>query len=61
MALVPCLATAEGCVIETRCVLQHVLNDALGAFLAVLDRYTLADLVAPRLALAELLGMPSTV
>jgi Rrf2 family nitric oxide-sensitive transcriptional repressor len=61
MALAPCFDTAQGCIIESRCVLQRALNDALGAFLAVLDRYTLADLVAPRLALAELLGLPSAV
>jgi hypothetical protein len=33
-----------------------VLGEALEAFLAVLDRYTLADLLAPRPALAALLG-----
>ena len=32
-----------------------VLGEALGAFLAVLDRYTLADMLTSRLRLAELL------
>jgi Rrf2 family nitric oxide-sensitive transcriptional repressor len=32
-----------------------VLGEALGAFLAVLDRYTLADMLTPRLRLRELL------
>jgi Rrf2 family nitric oxide-sensitive transcriptional repressor len=39
-------------------VLERVLREALAAFLAVLDRYTLADLIGPRQALAELLGVP---
>jgi Rrf2 family transcriptional regulator, nitric oxide-sensitive transcriptional repressor len=58
MALVPCFTEAQRCVIQDGCVLQHALGDALAAFLAVLDCYTLADLVAPRRALADLLGMP---
>jgi Rrf2 family transcriptional regulator, nitric oxide-sensitive transcriptional repressor len=61
MALVACFDTAQGCVIQSCCVLQRALTDALGAFVTVLDRYTLADLVAPRRSLAELLGMPSAV
>ena len=39
--------------------LSKVLQEALDAFLAVLDRYTLADLVAPRQALVSLLGLSS--
>jgi hypothetical protein len=35
------------------------LGDALGAFFAVLDRYTLADLMAPRKESAGLLGVSS--
>jgi len=56
MAPVVCLAPCQGCVIQDGCVLKRALNDALAAFLAVLDQYTLADLVAPRRELAELLG-----
>lgn len=58
MALVACFEGTQGCVIQDGCVLQGVLGDALAAFLAVLDRYTLADLVAPRQALADLLRIP---
>jgi Rrf2 family nitric oxide-sensitive transcriptional repressor len=47
------------CRIRPVCVLKGVMDDALGAFLAVLDRYTLADLVAPRKELAGLLGVSS--
>ena len=57
MALVACFVDPQRCVIQDGCVLQHVLADALGAFLAVLDRYTLADLAAPQRPLAELLGL----
>jgi len=57
MALVPCFAAAGRCVIHEHCVLQHALAEALDAFLGVLDRYTLAELVAPRSALANQLGL----
>jgi Rrf2 family transcriptional regulator, nitric oxide-sensitive transcriptional repressor len=55
MTLVECFGTGR-CRIERACVLRDVLGEALEAFLAVLDRYTLADLLAPRAGLAELLG-----
>ena len=61
MALVSCFDNAQGCVIQDGCVLQTVLGDALAAFLAVLDKYTVADLVVPRQALADLLGIPPAV
>jgi Rrf2 family nitric oxide-sensitive transcriptional repressor len=57
MALVACFDGTSTCVINEACVLQSVLHEALAAFLAVLDRYTLADLVAPRRRLATLLGL----
>src|SRR5690606_9266014 len=41
--------TAPGaCVIAPACVLKGVLSDALDAFLDVLDRYTLEDLLGPK-------------
>ena len=48
MATVPCFGDAESCAIGDVCQLRSVLGEALRAFLAVLDRCTLADLVAPR-------------
>jgi Rrf2 family nitric oxide-sensitive transcriptional repressor len=49
MALVECFEAGAGqCVIEAACGLRAVLHEALDAFLGVLDRYTLADLVARR-------------
>ena len=59
LALAPCLGTGN-CVITPACGLRPVLAEALDAFLAVLDRYTLADLVdCSRGGLARLLGLPT--
>lgn len=58
LMLVPCFAAEGACAIEPDCVLQHALHRALAAFLAELDRYTLADLIAPRASLQELLRIP---
>ena len=50
LALVTCLEGGD-CLISPACVLQAALKEALAAFLAVLDRYTIADLVSsPALA-----------
>jgi Rrf2 family nitric oxide-sensitive transcriptional repressor len=50
LALVECFEPKSGCAIEPACGLRAALQDALRAFLAALDRYTLADLVARRRA-----------
>jgi Rrf2 family nitric oxide-sensitive transcriptional repressor len=55
--LVPCFGDAGACAIGGACVLQLALHEALAAFLGVLDRTTLADLVAPRRRLAAMLGI----
>lgn len=57
MDLVACFDGSATCTISEICVLQAVLHEALAAFLAVLDRFTLADLIAPRAQLATLLGI----
>ena len=58
LALVECFQQAEVvCAIAPGCRLKGVLGEALDAFLAVLDGYTLADLLAPRRRLAKLLGV----
>ena len=44
-ALVECFGSGHGCAIAPRCRLQGVLHEALAAFLATIDRYTLADLM----------------
>lgn len=58
LALVECFREDGTCPIEAACVLRSALHEALAAFLAVLDGYTLADLVARRrMRLARLLGV----
>jgi Rrf2 family transcriptional regulator, nitric oxide-sensitive transcriptional repressor len=51
------LADCPSCVIAPACGLQGALNEALAAFMAVLDRYTLADLLAKRDAMRGLFGI----
>jgi Rrf2 family nitric oxide-sensitive transcriptional repressor len=49
MALVECFdPESSQCAIEPACGLRSVLHEALAAFLAVLDRHTLGDLIARR-------------
>jgi Rrf2 family nitric oxide-sensitive transcriptional repressor len=43
------------CVITSACRLRHVLRDAIAAFYAVLDQYTLEDLVSNRESLQKIL------
>jgi len=51
-----CLEDQAGyCRIEECCVLRVALREATNAFLATLDRYTIADLLQPRPALVRLL------
>jgi len=50
--IAPCFASGDGCCIAPDCVLRGTLADALAAFLAVMDRVTLADLLCPKRALA---------
>lgn len=45
------------CRIQEGCVLAGALNQALAAFLQVLDGYTLADLIGPKRKLAGLLDL----
>jgi Rrf2 family transcriptional regulator, nitric oxide-sensitive transcriptional repressor len=55
MALASCFGENASCVIQPECRLAGVLTEALDAFQAVLDRFTLADLVERPAALAALL------
>lgn len=49
----------DRCRISRVCRLKTILFEARDAFLAVLDRYTLADLLKPRTALKELFAIPT--
>lgn len=44
-ALVECATVANNCVITSSCRLRGILGEALGAFIATLDRHTLADVL----------------
>ncbi|SDV47983.1 Rrf2 family transcriptional regulator [Chitinasiproducens palmae] len=58
MVIVECFGEAS-CAVSGTCRLQGILGEALQAFLAVLDRYTLADVLAFRPAeMAAVLGVP---
>lgn len=48
------------CAISPACRLKGMLHEALAAFLAVLDKYTLADIVRNRATLGPLLGLDAT-
>jgi Rrf2 family transcriptional regulator, nitric oxide-sensitive transcriptional repressor len=58
MALVTCFEpVAAPCAIKPCCVLRSALEGARQAFLDVLDRYSLADLVRPRSRLKTMLSI----
>lgn len=60
MALVECFHSDNACIITPACRLQPILNDALSAFLGVLDHYTLADLLGNQCSqLAQLMRIPT--
>lgn len=58
MVLAECFEPEHGCCIEQACALKGIFYQAGEAFFAVLDRYSLADLLRPRQALAARLGIP---
>lgn len=57
MALAECMGADSNCLLAPTCVLRGVLGEALDAFLEVLNRYTLEDLLAPRRELSALLAI----
>jgi Rrf2 family nitric oxide-sensitive transcriptional repressor len=59
LSVMGCLSQSGFCRIEGCCVLQRALREASHAFVATLDRYTLADLLASKQALARRLGIVS--
>ncbi|CAH1694127.1 HTH-type transcriptional regulator NsrR [Hyphomicrobiales bacterium] len=61
-SLVECMQGAGGaCVISPACRLKGVFAEALTAYLAVLNKYTLADIVRNRAVLQPLLGIRETI
>ena len=57
MALVECFEPGHSCCIEKACMLKGLFHEAGEAFLAVLEKYTLADLLRSRDRLAVSLGI----
>jgi Rrf2 family transcriptional regulator, nitric oxide-sensitive transcriptional repressor len=58
MVVVPCFNPSdERCPVRSACQLAGIIDEALGAFLAVLDQYTVADLVAAPEQLVPLVGL----
>lgn len=58
--IVECFQTdGRFCRVEPACVLKGAIDEALTAFLAVLDKYTLADLIEPQRKLRRLLAIPA--
>ena len=53
--VIGCLEHKGYCSIERVCVLRRALRNATDAFLAVLDAFTLADLIKPQRALSSIL------
>jgi Rrf2 family nitric oxide-sensitive transcriptional repressor len=51
------LVDCDSCSIAPACELTRILDEALAAFMAVLDRYTLADLLKRQTKLLRLLGV----
>jgi len=50
------LVDCSACLIAPACSLPKILNEAVGAFLAILDRYTLADVLSRKADLRGLFG-----
>lgn len=59
--LVECFVDSSRCVITPICGLRHVFAEALQAFLAVLDRYTLNDFLADKDMLRIFLESDSSI
>ena len=55
LGIIGCLERRGYCPIQRVCELRGVFGEATQAFLAVLDEYTLADLIKPRRVLSSLL------
>jgi Rrf2 family transcriptional regulator, nitric oxide-sensitive transcriptional repressor len=57
LEVIGCLQRRDYCPIQQACVLRSALQEATRAFLAVLDRYTLEDLLEPGKSLIKLLAL----
>jgi Rrf2 family transcriptional regulator, nitric oxide-sensitive transcriptional repressor len=60
LAVLGCLNDPAYCVIAKACRLRGVFRESTAAFLGVLDKYTLEELIKPHATLANLLGIPGS-
>lgn len=58
LAMVECFDEAGHCVITPACKLQHIIGEALAAYMQTFKEHTLADLVEPGAELSVLLKIP---
>lgn len=57
LGVIGCLQQNNYCRIQPACILRHALAEAMQAFLAVLDSYSLEDLILPGRPLHKLLDL----
>lgn len=57
LEIIGCLEGRDYCPIQQACMLRNALREATKAFLGVLDRYTLEDLLEPSKSLVKLLAL----
>jgi len=57
LALVECMKEGGSCLLSPSCRLRGIVREALDAYLAVFDKYSLADLIQNKNMLGLLLGM----
>jgi len=60
MDLVECFEAGNACRVTPACRLKGILGEALSAFIGVLSRYTLAEVVAAPNDMARLLDLPGS-
>ncbi|NIP17044.1 MAG: Rrf2 family transcriptional regulator [Xanthomonadales bacterium] len=61
LVMVECFDEEGNCIITPVCKLQHIIGEALGAYIRTMRAYTLDDLLDPQKSLTELLEIPEKV
>jgi Rrf2 family nitric oxide-sensitive transcriptional repressor len=61
LVMVECFDEEGSCVITPVCKLQHIIGEALGAYIRTMRAYTLSDLLDPQQSLTELLEIQEKV
>ena len=61
LVMVECFDDEGKCIITPACKLQHIIGNALKAYLATLEAHTLSDLLVPQQDLSTLLEIPEKV